>query len=114
MRFEITEINYTNPVNGNTISRYELFIDNVIVETISVQYKQEPIKVYKYFLNLLVREWKTKYKRIYEKYYGENHHNGQKMFNPKTIVNEDIQDIELILKKAKEFIRLQQMEGDFQ
>ena len=34
--------------------------------------------------------------------------------NPRTIVNEEIQDIELILKKANELIRLHNMEGDFQ
>ena len=35
-------------------------------------------------------------------------------FNPRTIFKEDIEDIDLILKKANEFIRLQKMEGDFQ
>ena len=35
------------------------------------------------------------------------------MFNPQIIISEDIQDINLTLKRANEFIRLQKMEGDF-
>lgn len=35
-------------------------------------------------------------------------------FNPKTIFKEDIEDIDLTLKKANEFIRLQKIAEDFQ
>jgi len=114
MKIEITEIEYPNQINGQTISRYELFIDNVLLENICVQYKQEPIKVYQYFIKLLVREWKTKYKKKYDESYGINHHDGKEMFNPKTIVKEDIQDINLTLKKAAEFIILQKLQEDFE
>lgn len=113
MTFEITEIEYTNTLDGNTMSRYQFFIDNVLIATNCVQVKQEPIRIYEYFLKLLVREWKTKYKRIYEKEYGKNFHEGQEMFNPKTIVKEEIQDINLTLKRAKTFVRLQKIEEDF-
>ena len=33
--------------------------------------------------------------------------------NPKTIVKEEIQDIDLTLKRANEFVRLQKMDEDF-
>jgi hypothetical protein len=33
--------------------------------------------------------------------------------NPKTIVKEEIQDLDLTLKKAQQFIREQKLEGDF-
>ena len=113
MKLEITEIEYPNSVNGNTICRYELFIDNVLIATNCVQIKQEPIRIYEYFLKLLIKEWKTKYKRIYEEEYGKNHHNGQERFNPKTIVREEIQDINLTLKQAQQFVREQKLHEDF-
>ena len=33
--------------------------------------------------------------------------------NPKTIVSEDIQDINLTIKKAEEFVRIQKLQEDF-
>lgn len=39
--------------------------------------------------------------------------NGIEKFNPKTIINKEIQDLEFTFKQAKELIRLQKMEGDF-
>ena len=35
------------------------------------------------------------------------------MFKPRTIICEEIQDINFTLKKANEFVRLQKIEEDF-
>lgn len=73
MKIEITEIEFTQILTGVKNYRHDCFIDNVLIASNCVQIKQEPIRVYMYFLELLIREWKTKYKIKYDKMYGENH-----------------------------------------
>jgi hypothetical protein len=58
-----------------------------------------------------LREWKTKYKNKYGMNKITKH--DMERLNPKTIISEDIQDIDLTLKKADEFIRLQKIAEDF-
>lgn len=112
MNLEITETAFKQQVDS-TVYRYDCFIDDVYMTFKTWTEKQEPYKVFKSFINVVLREWKTKYKN---KYNMKNitKHDMERLLNPRTIVKEDIQDIELTLKKENEFIRLQKMEGDFQ
>jgi hypothetical protein len=114
MLFEITETVFTQPVNGNIVYRYDCYIDDVYMPfgTGTWTEKQKPYTVYQYFIKSVLREWKTKYKNKYTMNKITKH--DMERLNPKTIVKEDIQDIELTLKKAVEFIRLQKIEEDFQ
>lgn len=73
MRFEIMKIVFPKLLNGHRVYRYDCFIDNVMIEAHIFNDEQEPFKVYQYFIKLLVREWKTKYKRKYDKELGNNH-----------------------------------------
>ena len=113
MKIEITEIEYPNVVNGQTLSRYDLFLDNVWIVSNVFQVKQEPFKVYVYFIKELIREWKTKYKRKYNTEFGENQKIGIEVFKPSTIILKEIQDIDLSFKQALEQIKLNKIKGDF-
>lgn len=113
MKFEITETECKQPMpmERSIIYRYDCFIGDVYMTFGTWTEKQEPYTVYQYFIKTVLREWKTKYKDKY----GMNKitkHDFERL-NPKTIVKEDIQDIDLTIKKAEEFIRLQKMEEDF-
>ena len=72
MKFEITEIVGTQTLMGQKIYRYDCFLDNVRLASNVWKYEQEPIKVYEYFIKSFIREWQTKYKRKYDKEFGEN------------------------------------------
>lgn len=112
MKIEITETAFNQATTRSTVYRYDCYIDNVYMTFGTWTEKQEPYTVYQHFIKIVLREWKTKYKNKY----GMNKitkHDMEKL-NPVTIVKEDIQDIDLTLKRANEFIRLQKMEGDFQ
>lgn len=111
MRFEITETEFIQASDMSTVYRYNCYIDNVYMTSATWREKQELYTVYQYFIKVVLREWKTKYKNKYTMNKITKH--DMERFNQKTIVFEDIQDIELTLKKANEFIRLQKMEGDF-
>lgn len=111
MRFEITETEFIQASDMSTVYRYNCYIDNVYMTSATWREKQELYTVYQYFIKIVLREWKTKYKNKYTMNKITKH--DMERFNQKTIVFEDIQDIELTLKKANEFIRLQKMEGDF-
>lgn len=111
MKFEITETSFKQALPSLIVYRYECYIDDVFITFGTWREKQEPYKVYKHFIKCILREWKTNYKNKH--WMNKITKHDMERFNPKTIVNEDIQDIELTLKKANEFIRLQNMEGDF-
>ena len=111
MKFEITETAFKQVTDMARVYRYDCYIDDVFMAFGTWLEKQEPYTVYQYFIKVVLREWKTKYKNKYTMKKITKH--DMERFKPSTIVNEDIQDIELTLKKASEFIRLQQMEGDF-
>lgn len=111
MKFEITETAFPQDTDMSTVYRYDCFIDDVFMTFGTWREKQELYTVYKHFIKVVLREWQTKYKNKYTMNKITKH--DMERLNPKMIVKEDIQDIELTLKKANEFIRLQQMEGDF-
>ena len=121
MKFEITVAEFDNvpsrqygsqTMTSDKIYRYDCYIDDVFMTFGTWREKQELYTVYQHFIKVVLREWKTKYKNKYCMNKITKH--DMERLNPRTIVNEDIQDIELTLKKANEFVRLQKMEGDFQ
>ena len=112
MKFEITETTFKQATDMATIYRYDCYIDDVYITFGTWTEKREPYTVYQYFIKSVLREWKTKYKNKY----GMNKitkHDLERM-NPKTIISEDIQDIDLTIKKAEEFVRLQKLQEDFE
>ena len=111
MTLEITETAFNQATDMSTVYRYDCYIDDVFITFGTWTEKQEPYTVYQHFIKNVLREWKTKYKNKY----GMNKitkHDLERM-NPKTIISEEIQDIDLTIKKAEEFIRLQKLEEDF-
>ena len=111
MRFEITETEFAQINNRSTIYRYDCYIDDVYITFGTWTEAQKPYTMYQYFIKIVLNEWINKYKNKYTMNKITKH--DMERLNPKTIVSEDIQDIELTLKKANEFIRLQKLEGDF-
>lgn len=111
MIFEITENAFIQPTDMSTVYRYDCYIDDTFMTFVTWLEKQEPYTVYKYFIKIVLREWKTIYKNKYNINKITKH--DMERLNPKTIVKEDIQDINLSLKRANEFIRLQKIEEDF-
>ena len=111
MLFEITETAFPQSTYMSTVYRYDCFIDDVFMTFGTWREKQEPYTVYQYFIKVVLREWKTKYKNKYTMNKITKH--DMEQLNPKTIVNENIQDIELTLKQANTLVRLQKMEEDF-
>lgn len=107
MRFEITETAFNQATDMDKIYRYDCYIDDTFITFGTWREKPELYTVYQHFINVVLREWKTKYNM------NKITKHDMERFKPSTIVNEEIQDIELLLKKANEFIRLQKMEGDF-
>ena len=112
MRFEITETAFNQETDMSTVYRYDCYIDDVYMTCGTWLYKQNPYKVFKSFINVVLREWKTKYKNKYNMNKITKH--DMERFKPSTIVNEEIQDIDLTLKQVSTLVRLQKMEGDFQ
>ena len=111
MRFEITETAFNQATDMATVYRYDCFIDDVFMTFGTWREKQELYTVYQYFIKVVLREWKTKYKNKYTMNKITKH--DMERFKPSTIVNEDIQDIDLTLKQVSTLVRLQKMEGDF-
>ena len=112
MKLEITETAFNQATDMDTVYRYECYIDDVFITFCTWREKREPYTVFQHFIKGVLREWKTEYKNKYSMKKITKH--DMERFNPKTIVKEDIEDIELTLKKANTFVRLQKMEGDFQ
>ena len=111
MTFEITETAFKQ-TDKDTVYRYECFIDNVLIAFSTWREKREPYNVFQHFIKGVLREWKTEYKNKYNM--KKITKQDMERFNPKTIVKEDIEDIDLILKKANNFDRLQKLQEDFQ
>jgi len=111
MKIEITELKVEQAMDRSTFYRYDFYLDDVFITFGNWGVKQDAFSVYDYFIKLVIREWQTKYRSKYNM----NKITKQDMarFNPVTIVKEDIQDIDLTLKRASEFIRLQKIEEDF-
>lgn len=107
MKFEITETTFNQATDMSTIYRYDCYIDDVFITFGTWREKQELYSVYQHFIKIVLREWKTKYKNKYGMNKITKH--DMERLNPKTIISEDIQDIDLTLKKAEEFIRLQKI-----
>lgn len=111
MKFEVTETAFKQATDMSTIYRYDCYIDDVFTTFGTWREKQEIYTVYQHFIKIVLREWKTKYKNKYGMNKITKH--DMERLNPKTIISEDIQDIDLTIKKAEEFIRLQKIEEDF-
>lgn len=111
MKFEVTETAFAQSTNRSTVYRYDCYIDDVFMTFGTWTEKQEPYSVYQHFIKIVLREWKTKYKNKYTINKITKH--DMERLNPKTIVSEDIQDINLTLKKANQFIREQKLAEDF-
>jgi hypothetical protein len=111
MKFEITETTFNQATDMSTIYRYDCYIDDVFITFGTWREKQDIYTVYQHFIKIVLREWKTKYKNKYGMNKITKH--DMERLNPKTIISEDIQDIDLTLKKADEFIRLQKIAEDF-
>ena len=111
MRFEITETAFNQVTDMATVYRYDCYIDDVFMTFVTWREKQEPYTVYQYFIKVVLREWKTKYRNKYNMNKITKH--DMERLNPKTIVMEDIQDIDLTIKKANQFVREQKLQEDF-
>ena len=111
MKFEVTETAFKQATDMSTIYRYDCYIDDVFTTFGTWREKQEIYTVYQHFIKIVLREWKQKYKNKYGMNKITKH--DMERLNPKTIISEDIQDIDLTLKKAEEFTRLKKIEEDF-
>ena len=111
MTFEITETVFNQATDMSTVYRYDCYIDDVFITFGTWREKQEPYTVYQHFIKVVLREWKTKYKNKYGMNKITKH--DMERLNPVTIIREEIQDIDLTIKKANEFVRLQKIEEDF-
>jgi hypothetical protein len=120
MKFEITVAEFDNvpsrqlgsqTITSGKVYRYDCYIDDVYMTFGTWTEKQELYTVYQHFIKIVLREWKTKYKNKYTMNKITKH--DMERLNPVTIISEDIQDIDLTLKKADEFIRLQKIAEDF-
>ena len=112
MKFEITETAFKQVTDIATVYRYDCYIDDVFMAFGTWLEKQEPYTVYQYFIKVVLREWKTKYRNKYNMNKITKH--DMERLNPKTIVKEDIQDIDLTIKKANQFVREKKLQEDFQ
>lgn len=111
MKFEITETSFNQETDMSAVYRYDCFIDDVFIAFGTWREKQEPYTVYQHFIKVVLREWKTKYKNKYSMNKIKKH--DMERFKSSTIVNEEIQDIDLTLKQVSTLVRLQKIEEDF-
>lgn len=113
MKIEITETKGYILWSEDTCYRYDCFIDNELVAGAECYNKQqEPYEIYKHFIKKLIRNWNDQYKKILNNKNAPIRDNLD-FINPKTIVKEEIQDIDLTLKRAHQFIREQRLQEDF-
>lgn len=109
MKFEITENLLWQNTDIATKYCYDLYINDVFISHEIFDEKQEPFTVLKHFIDTKLRDWRTKYNvNKVSKQYIMN-----MLFHNATIISEDIQDIDLMIKKVEEFDRLQKMKEDF-
>ena len=111
MKFEITETEFKQATDRSTIYRYVCYIDNVFMTFGTWREKQDLYTVYQHFIKMVLREWKTKYKDKYNMNKITKH--DMERLNPVTIISEEIQDIDLTIKKAHQFVREQKLQEDF-
>lgn len=111
MKFEITETVFNQATDMATVYRYDCYIDDVFITFGTWREKQELYTVYEHFIKIVLREWKTKYKNKYTMNKITKH--DMERLNPVTIISEDIQDIDLTIKKAHQFVREQKLQEDF-
>ena len=111
MKFEITETEFKQATDRSTIYRYDCYIDDVFITFGTWREKQDLYTVYQHFIKIVLREWKTKYKNKYGMNKITKH--DMERLNPKTIISEEIQDIDLTIKKAQQFVREQKLQEDF-
>ena len=111
MKFEITETVFNQATDMATVYRYDCYIDDVFITFGTWREKQELYTVYQHFIKIVLREWNTKYKDKYNKNKITKH--DMERLNPKTIISEEIQDIDLTIKKAHQFVREQKLQEDF-
>ena len=111
MKIEITETAFNQATTRSTVYRYDCYIDDVYMTFGTWTEKQEPYTVYQHFIKIVLREWRTKYKLKFNMNKITKH--DMERLNPVTIIREEIQDIDLTIKKANEFVRLQKIEEDF-
>ena len=111
MKFEITETAFNQATDMATVYRYDCYIDDTFITFGTWREKQEPYTVYQHFIKIVLREWKTKYKNKYGMNKITKH--DMERLNPKTIISEEIQDIDLTIKKAHQFVREQKLQEDF-
>ena len=113
MTFEITETIGTILLTARNNYRYDCFIDDVLVAGAECFDKQqEPYEIYKQFIKKLIRGWNNQYKKILNNKNAARRSDIDYM-NTRTIIREDIQDIDLTLKQVSTLVRLQKMEEDF-
>ena len=109
MKFEITENLLWQITDMKTNYCYDLYINDIFISHEIFDEKQEPFRVLKHFIDTNLKDWRTKY--------NVNKVSKQEMmkrlFHNATIISEDIQDIDLMIKKVEEFDRLQKMKEDF-
>ena len=103
MKFEITEIAFNHATDMDTVYCYECYIDDVFIRFCTWWEKLEPYKVFQHFIKGVLREWKTNYKNKYSMKKITKHN--MEPFNQRTIVKEDIKDIDITLKKANNLAR---------
>lgn len=111
MKFEVTETKFSQATDRSTIYRYDCYIDDVFMTFGTWREKQELYTIYQHFIKMVLREWKTKYKDKYNMNKITKH--DMERLNPRTIIQEDIQDIDLTIKKAQQFVREQKLQEDF-
>ena len=111
MKLEITETEFNQATDMATVYRYDCYIDDTFITFGTWREKQEPYTVYQHFIKVVLREWKTKYKNKYTMNKITKH--DMERLNPVTIIREEIQDIDLTIKKAHQFVREQKLQEDF-
>lgn len=103
MKFEITENQLCQITNMKTNYCYDLYINDIFISHDTFDEKQEPFTVLKHFIDTNLRNYNAKKQEMIKR-----------LFHNTTIISEDIQDIDLMIKKVEEFDRLQRMKEDFQ
>lgn len=97
MKIEITENQLWQITDMKTNYCYDLYINDVFISHDTFDEKQEPFTVLKHFIDTNLKDYNAM----------------KRLFHNATIISEDIQDIDLMIKKVEEFDRLQKMNEDF-
>lgn len=109
MKIEITENLLWQFTDMKTNYCYDLYINDIFISHEIFDEKQETFTVLKHFIDTNLKDWRTKYNVNKT----TNQEMMKRLFHNATIISEDIQDIDLMIKKVEEFDRLQKMKEDF-